>query len=525
MTASGVGLALSLVFGALVSEDLALLSAVGLVEGGALPAVVGYGAAAMGIFVGDLGLYLIGRASRRRSFEHAPDQGSWTLTSAVFFARFVPGARVAAYLAAGAGGMPTIRFVGVTALALVLWVGGAAVLGAAFFEVVADAAPFVLTAVAVALVAVAAWRWWRSPAFRLRVRKAGYRVLRWKHHEFWPMWFFYPPVALYGLYLAVRHRSATALLHVNPGMPTSGIIGESKADILRSLPADHAAMLPYRTLDPEVLRSGGGPDAPTRGLRAFMLEAQLEYPIILKPDVGQRGSGVRVVRSDDDARAYLDAANFAVVAQAYCAWPEEAGINYVRDPDQRRGRITGITRKRFPAVIGDGRRTLTELVLDDPRARLIADTYLERHRTRADTIIPVGELVRLVEAGNHCQGAIFQDGEALITPELEAAIDGVARQIPGFYAGRFDVRFASEEGIRRGEDFKIIELNGAAGEATHIYDADKTVFDAYRILFDQLDDLYRVGRKNERRGHRAPTGLLRALWDFRIVARAHPPTT
>ena len=511
-------LALGLALGALASEDVALLSAVALVQKGTLPAAVGYGAAAGGIFIGDLGLYIMGRAGFRRSSGAGGGRGAWPLASAVFFARFVPGARVAAYVAAGGAGMSPVWFVSITALALALWVGAAAALGAAFFEVVADLAPYVLAA-AVALFALAtAIRWRRSSAFRLRLKKTYYRWLSWKHHEFWPMWLFYPPVALYGIFLAFKYRSVTALLHSNPGMPLSGIIGESKAMILRSMPARHPSMLRYQTIDP----SRGDP---VDALRSFMTETELTWPLILKPDVGQRGSGVRLVKNGEEAAAYLDGAEFTVVAQEYCAWPEEAGLSYVRDPDAPSGRITGVTRKRFPVVIGDGERTLTELILDDRRARLIADTYLSRHAARADEVLDEGEVLRLVEAGNHCQGAVFEDGEELITPALESAVDEVAQQIPGFFAGRFDVRFADEAALRDGRDFKIIELNGGSGEATHIYDERKSVWDAYRILFAQLDDLYRVGRKNERRGHRATTGLFRALWDFRKISRSHPPTT
>ncbi|MEO1336916.1 MAG: carboxylate--amine ligase [Myxococcota bacterium] len=431
----------------------------------------------------------------------------------------MPGARVAAYIAAGGAGMSVLRFAGLTAAALALWVAAAAVLGAALFDVAAQAAPAVIATVVGIVIASFAMRWRRSKIFRQRARITFYRWLRWKHHEFWPMWFFYPPVVLYGVYLAIRYRSITALLHVNPSMPLSGIIGESKALILDSMPEHHPSMLRHQTLDPQGARK------PFESLKSFMAREGLHFPLILKPDVGQRGSGVQLVRNEDEAQKYLASADFTVVAQEYCAWPEEAGISYVRDPDEARGRITGVTRKRFPVVVGDGTRTVTDLILDDPRARLIAQTYLKRHHERADEVLARGESLRLVEAGNHCQGAIFEDGEALITPALQAAIDDFARAIPEFYAGRFDVRFETEAKLRQGQGFKIIELNGAAGEATHIYDARKSVWQAYSILFQQLDDLYRVGRKNERSGRRASTGLIRALWDFRKMARSHPPTT
>ena len=81
-----------------------------------------------------------------------------------------------------------------------------------------------------------------------------------------------------------------------------------------------------------------------------------------------------------------------------------------------------------------------------------------------------GEDLKLVETGNHAQGCIFRDGAHLWTLELEEAIDRHLA-IPGFYIGRYDIRYANEEELRRGENFQIVELNGAASEATNIYDA------------------------------------------------------
>lgn len=50
--------------------------------------------------------------------------------------------------------------------------------------------------------------------------------------EFWPTWLMYPPVALLWLLLAIRHRSLTLPLLVNPRLPLAGMVGVSKHQLM-----------------------------------------------------------------------------------------------------------------------------------------------------------------------------------------------------------------------------------------------------------------------------------------------------
>src|SRR5262249_25588752 len=108
--------------------------------------------------------------------------------------------------------------------------------------------------------------------------------------------------------------------------------------------------------------------------------------------------------------------------------------------------------------------------------------------------------------GNHCQGTLFRDGAHLITPELERAVDAIARQFPGFHVGRFDVRYADPAAFRAGRDMAIVELNGVTSESTNLYDPSWSLFAAYRTLFRQWALLSRIGHANRQRGH-AATGI------------------
>jgi len=227
------------------------------------------------------------------------------------------------------------------------------------------------------------------------------------------------------------------------------------------------------------------------------------FPLVLKPDVGQRGSGVRLARSAADAADYLTRLTSQVLVQPYHPGPYEAGIFYYRRPGAARGRILAITDKHFPFVVGDGRSSLEELIWAHPRCRMQARTFFARLGDRRAEIPAAGERVTLAIAGNHAQGTLFKDGRHLITPTLEAAVDAIARHYDGFFIGRFDVRYSDREAFMAGRDLAIVELNGATAECTNIYDPDRSLLAAYRTLFLQWRLVFEIGAANRRAGRPA----------------------
>ena len=201
----------------------------------------------------------------------------------------------------------------------------------------------------------------------------------------------------------------------------------------------------------------------------------------------------RIIRDDFDLAEYLLLADFDMIAQKFSSFQNEAGIFYIRSPREKSGFIFSITDKKFPVVTGDGKTKLGDLILRDPRARLIAGVYFARHRDKLSSIPENGEIVPLSECGNHCQGAVFLNGEKLKTAALAQRIERIADQIPQFYFGRFDVRYRDQDSLKNGESFEIVEINGAGSEATHIWDANTSLFDAYQTLFRQWDYLFSIG--------------------------------
>jgi hypothetical protein len=342
--------------------------------------------------------------------------------------------------------------------------------------------------------------------------------------EFWSPRWFYLPVWAWVILLSIRHGGVRLPLLANPLFPAGGLYGESKSQILDLVQGEARAWIaPYVV----VKRTGDLADD-VRTAEAALDGAGLALPLVAKPDLGCRGAGVRPLRTVRDLADYL--ASFPIgerlLLQQMVDHEGEAGIFYVRVPGEDCGRIFSLTLKYFPYVIGDGHSTLEELIMADPRAGKLPHLYLPRHRERLHLVLEEGRPFRLAFAGSHSRGAIFRDGTHLVTEALRARIDGIARSIPEFWFGRFDLRFADIEELRQGEGFTIVECNGAGAEATHIWDARVRLVDAYRTLFRQFALLWKIGARNRRRGHRPERwGTFIGRWRHeKAISGLYPPT-
>ncbi len=506
-----------------VQEDVPTVSAALLAAAGSLSWQVGFLGVFLGIWMGDALLYLLARGFGRpllhyawtkrffdpaavmRSEQWFSERGTWLLLSG----RFVPGTRLPTYLAAGFLRLPFARFLLATGTAVAVWTAGIFLLAKTFGPDLLrwlqrwNSGGWAILLLVLALVlAIRFAGKLLQKNFRRRIEAA---FGRWTQWEFWPAWLFYVPVGANYLRLALKYRGFTVPTAANPGIFSGGFVGESKIATLRDL----TATSPEFTAEAHLLE-GSTPTARLAFLHRHCEEHRINYPFILKPDVGQRGVGVKLIRSPEQASAYLQQTAAPLVVQRYAPGPKEIGVFYYRFPHEAHGRIFAITEKIFPTITGDGQRTVEELIWSDARARLVAEKYLQRLGEGRSEVLRVGEVLKLVEAGNHAQGCIFRDGAPLWSEEFERRIDEISRRLGGFYIGRYDIRYASDADLRAGRDFQIIELNGAASEATNIYDARNSLFSAYRTLFRQWELVFAIGAANRKLGS-SPTSLA-LLW-------------
>lgn len=496
-----------------VNEDLACIAAGLLLAAGKIEWAPALAGCFLGIVLGDFGVWLLGRVAGTRAMRwnwvrkvltperlaklsaQLCEHGGRT----AFLARGIPGTRVPLFLAAGILGTCPYRFLTWALLAAALWTPVLIFAVVLTGDSILDRGWPAVAAVGLVIVLVPKLF---TPIGRAKLAARIARLWRW---EFWPAWLFYLPLVPWFLYLALRYRSFTVWTAANPGIvPAGGVVGESKADILAKLPADRIV--------PTLLVPPGDIGDRVRLVR----ESGWEFPLILKPDIGERGTGVRKAHDAVDVEQYLLDSPGPVVAQPFHPGPFEAGVFYYRLPDESRGRIFSVTDKVFPVAIGDGRSTLEELIWSHPRYRMQAAVFLTRQAAHAGRVLAAGERFPLATAGNHCQGTLFRDGTHLATPELETAFDAIARRFDGFFIGRFDVRYSDPATFRAGHGFAIVELNGVASESTNLYDPTWPLWRAYRTLFCQWALLFRIGAANRSRGHKPAT--VRELFE---LVRSH----
>lgn len=239
---------------------------------------------------------------------------------------------------------------------------------------------------------------------------------------------------------------------------------------------------------------------PIGQIEKIIAGAGICYPLVAKPDIGLRGSAVQKINNATELKAYHAKAGFDYLVQEFIPFENEIGIFYVRYPDQKTGKITGIVAKEFLVVTGDGKSTIENLIKKDPRHELQLKTLRREYQNRLQEIPERGKKINLVPYGNHARGAKFIDGSDQITAQLTQLINTVCLQIPGFYFGRLDLMYNSFEQLQRGENFSIVELNGAGSEPTHIYDPKHSIFFAWKELSRHIRYMYEISVENHKNG-------------------------
>jgi membrane protein DedA with SNARE-associated domain len=497
-----------------VSEDLACIAAGLLAAKQIITPFEAVAASAVGIYVGDILLYLAGYLVGITALNHAPLKYVLTKSTVdqcrrlferrgmglIFMSRFIPGTRTATFFAAGLVRVALVRLLVVFGIAVLLWTP-VLVLGAMFagkqvlhyVDIYSTYAIWVFIGLLLVLYLMAQFV---MPLFTWRGRRLllgkWRRLTQW---EFWPYWITNTVTFAYVLYLGlIKYRKPTMFTVVNPSMaPDGGFIGESKSAILQGLPEDVVGRW-------ALVKGSDTFESKCSAVKRFMTEHSLTYPVVLKPDRGQRGQDVTICRSETEVRDSLHGVENDFIVMEFLEG-EEFGVFYYRFPSDNSGVIYSINRKKLLFVTGDGERTLEELILRDERALCLAPMFFEELRESILEIVPLGEHRQIVQVGAHCRGTLFLDGRELITEELHQAIERIVQQYDGFYFGRFDLKVPSEKELKSGTNLKVIELNGLTSEATHIYDPKNSLLVAWRTLMEQWAIAFKISSQNLQRGY------------------------
>jgi len=316
-----------------------------------------------------------------------------------------------------------------------------------------------------------------------------------------PKWLNLIPMVAQWLWLSIRYRSATLPSSANPALTSGGLVGEGKLEYF-GIMGEHARSM---TVETTFVINEGLSSFPSA--KIAMLNAGISYPIIAKPDIGWCGFGVRLVRDDAGLRHYLTVfpRGESIVLQRFVVDEGEAGLFYMRDPDQASGHLIGILLRFFPRVIGDGVHSVAALMARDSRLIRLGRDGLSEPCCDPSQVPVLGEIVRVSTIGSTRVGGVYRDATPLITPALTAAVDALARDMTEFHVGRFDVRYDSLDSLLQGRGFTIIEVNGAGSEAVHAWEPRFSLREAYGIIFKKQNDLFAIAAKMRRRGHKPVT--------------------
>lgn len=308
-------------------------------------------------------------------------------------------------------------------------------------------------------------------------------------YEYWPFMVFFMPLIPVWLYHALRSRSLVYFTAVNPGMFLSGLFGESKKEILEKIDPQYLPITVYfeNDLNENMV------------WEAMQLHG-IDYPFILKPDVGERGNGVEKIDTPQQLRRYLEKhLGQKTILQEFIDYKHEFGVFYYKYPDGGSG-ISSIAGKKFLSVTGDGQKTLEALIQSDIRASIQYERLKIEYGDKIYSVVPNGVELLLEPIGNHCKGTMFLNSTALATSALVQTFDHISHGFEGFYFGRFDLKVKSLEHFSVGKNIKILELNGVTSEPAHIYDPNYTLWQAYRDIAKNMGICARIARQNHKRG-------------------------
>ena len=326
---------------------------------------------------------------------------------------------------------------------------------------------------------------------------------KFRHWEYWPTWVVYFPFFFLYLGYSLRLRSIFYFTSVNPDMTNGGAFLAPKDEIYNRLPPEFI---------PATYTLGVGQDI--NGLWSWMSDNRLSYPVLAKPNMGLRGAGLKVLYSKKELIDFLEDIQSTYLIQEFIDYDNELGVFFIKNPETGAFDITSIVKKAFITVRGDGKKTIGELMLDIPRYAMQYKRLEVWNADELDRVLSEGELYEVEKIGNHSLGTTFLDGQEFNNDDLKQKIKSLLSQLSGIYYGRVDLKYSHAVDNQIHNDFKVLEINGAFSEPTHIYDPKYSILYAWKTQYYHFRRMYQVCKYNLGKGIR-PLSLKEGLMKFR----------
>lgn len=314
------------------------------------------------------------------------------------------------------------------------------------------------------------------------VKKLYKKITNW---EAWPFALLYSPISVFWVWYMIKSRAVWFFTPSNPKITFGGLEGEPKKEMYDLLP---------KSLYPATCNIL--PGEPIETIRQKLHDNGITYPFIVKPEVGWQGVLMRKIDNEEMLSIYHAAMPWEYMAQQMVTYPMEVSVFYIRHPKQSKGIVTGFLHKIPMHIIGNGKDTVEELLLQHPKSEKRLDELLISHKPNLNKILKEGEKYMLSYAGNHNRGAQFVDLKDHIDDTLVSHFDKISKSIDDFFYGRYDIMCESINDLKEGRNFTILEYNGCGAEPNHFYDTGYTLIDAYKEILKHWKALYEISRYN-----------------------------
>lgn len=312
------------------------------------------------------------------------------------------------------------------------------------------------------------------------------RKLNW---ELLPFNIIYAPFIFVWIYYWIKAGRFWFFSNVNPTLYFSGFDGETKEEMFQQIPSE---------LYPPTIYIN--PKDSTENIISKMKNAGLQFPVAAKPDIGTKGLLFRRIKNAEQLAYYHSLLPFNYVIQKLVTMPLELSIFFVRYPNEKKGKITGLIAKEYVFVKGDGHSMLKHLIEHHPKAYMIAHEQKKKHKNELNNIIAKDEIYYLSELGNHNRGSRFINLQSEIDEDLSYVINQINLCSKQFYYGRYDIKTTSLEDLKQGKNISILEYNGVGSEPNHIYDINLKYKQAIKIIAQHWRYMYEIGRINYKDG-------------------------
>ena len=315
---------------------------------------------------------------------------------------------------------------------------------------------------------------------------------KWQDRGYWVSHHFYWQSLVHYLIYAIRYRSFTFFSASNPAIPFGGMLDESKTDVEQLIPA------PYRV-------KGFSLDT-SENFKVQLFQNAIDFPIIIKPDIGLKGYAVRKLDSLEEAVHHIATLDNETtwLVQEFVPYDKGFSILYYRNRKANTHVVLSLIEKRYPIIIGDGQSSIGDLILALDNPFLDHDWLKTKWHPRWHEVLASGQQLVIDNVGNYSRGASFHSMMEFVDQDFSNTVHKLFEDFKGVDFFRADLKADDLQGFLEGH-FSIIEINGAKGEPLHIYDRKHRFISNTKDIFRHWKQLSQVSSGNHSYGAKYPS--------------------